>query len=445
MKIFIMGAGEVGVHIASSLVREGRHDLVIIERDAAKVTRLQATMDILAVNGDGCDPALLTARGVAGADLFFAVSNQDAANLLAALTARSLGANRCVVRIGQPHLGTNPLLQQDGNILPLYPERLVAEEIHALTRVPGATKARFFANGKLVLLQARPADHADIYDRPLKELRGPGGWVLTGIHRASGLLVPRGDAVLRRGDLLYAVGRTDDIPGYLASIGVESRPTKSVVIAGAGQVGRWLARLLVADGVNVRVIQRGAGKAFDLAAELPEVLVLRGDARSPEILREAGVEKADYFVAATQQDEVNLLSSLLAREIGAGVVVALYNQPEFLNLLHAVRIDMPLSPRLMVAGTILRMVHRREIVSLDLVEGGEAEVVEFEVPERAKVLKGSLEDLSFPRDSIVGAVVRGSELFVPTGAFRFEIGDRALLFTRIEALPALEKMFRGRS
>ena len=314
MKIFIVGAGEVGVHIASSLALEN-HDLVIIERDAKKVARLQSSMDILAVAGDGCDPALLRANGVKGADLFFAVSNDDSANLLAALTARSLGAQKCVVRLGNPSLGSNPLLDQDPNILPLFPEQLVAEEILALTRVPGASKARFFADGRLVLIQARPSDDADIYGRPLNELRGPEGWVLTGIHRAAGTTIPRGDTELRRGDLLYAVGRTEGIKDYLNSIGVSSEPTRRVVIAGAGQVGQSLAKLLVREKIEVTTIQRGAKRAFDMAAEVPEALVLRGDARDPEILREAGVADADFFVSATQQDEVNLLASLLAREM----------------------------------------------------------------------------------------------------------------------------------
>lgn len=443
MKIFIVGAGEVGVHIASSLALEN-HDLVIIERDAKKVARLQSSMDILAVAGDGCDPALLRANGVKGADLFFAVSNDDSANLLAALTARSLGAQKCVVRLGNPSLGSNPLLDQDPNILPLFPEQLVAEEILALTRVPGASKARFFADGRLVLIQARPSDDADIYGRPLNELRGPEGWVLTGIHRAAGTTIPRGDTELRRGDLLYAVGRTEGIKDYLNSIGVSSEPTRRVVIAGAGQVGQSLAKLLVREKIEVTTIQRGAKRAFEMAAEVPEALVLRGDARDPEILREAGVADADFFVSATQQDEVNLLASLLAREMGARTVAALYNQPEFLNLLQAVRIDLPLSPRLMVAGVILRNVHRREIVSMDLVEGGDAEVVEFETPAKAKVLRRKLKDLHFPRTSIVGAVTRGKERFVPGGEFQFEEGDRALVFTLSEALPALEKIFRGR-
>jgi trk system potassium uptake protein TrkA len=443
MKIVIVGAGEVGVHIASSLVRE-QHDLVVIERDAKKVSRLQASLDILAVAGDGCNPRILRAHGVDSADLVFAVSNDDAANMLAALVAKRMGAGRCVVRIGDERLGRNPLIEDDPDILPLYPERLVAEEILALTRVPGASTARFFADDRLVLLQARPSNAADIYGRPLRDLQGPEGWVLTGIHRASGTVIPRGDTQLRRGDLLYAVGRTEGVTKYLESLGVNSRPTRSVVIAGAGQVGRWLAKLLVAKRIRVTVIQRGAGRAFDMAAEVPEALVLRGDARAPGILREAGADRADFFVSATQQDEVNLLASLLAREMGARTVAALYNQPEFLDLLQAVRIDLPLSPRLMIAGVILRMVHRSEIVSMDLVEGGNAEVVEFEVPHKARVLRRKLKNLNFPSGAIVGSVARGKELFVPTGEFQFQEGDRALVFTLADALPALERIFRGK-
>jgi trk system potassium uptake protein TrkA len=349
-----------------------------------------------------------------------------------------------VARVGNPELGRNPLLRKDPDILLLYPERLVAEEIVSLTRVPGAGKARFFAEGRLVLLQARPSRKASVYGRPLRDMHGPANWILTGVHRAAGIFIPRGDTVLRPGDLLYAVGPTETIPDYLASLGVDSRPTRRVIIAGAGQVGEWLARLLVKEKIQVVMVQRGANRAFDLAASVPEALVLRGDATDPNILREAGVEEADYFVAATQEDETNLLSSLLARESGAHAVVALYHRPEFLNLMHAVRIDNPLSPRMMVAGTILRMVHRQEIVSLDLVEGGDAEVAEFAVPARSRALKRPLSRLKFPRDAIVGAVLRGDEIFVPGGAFQFEEGDRALVFALSEVLPELERIFRGR-
>ncbi len=443
MKIFIVGAGEVGIHIASSLERE-RHDLVVIEKDADKVSRLQTSMDILAVQGDGCDQGLLRAHGVEEADLFFAVSNVDSANLLAALTARSMGAKRCVVRVGNPALGRSPLVRKDPEIVRLYPERLVAEEIFSLTRVPGVGKARFFADGRLVFLLARPSVEADIYGRALKDMPGLDRWILTGVRRASGVFIPRGDTTLRRGDLLYAVGSSETIKEFLGYIGVESHPTKRVVIAGAGQVGEWLARLLVKEKVRVSIVQRGEDRAFTMAAKMPEALVLRGGATDPAILREAGVEGADYFVAATQDDETNLLSSLLARETGARFVVGLYHQPEFLGLMRAVGIDIPLSPRMMIAGHILRMVHRTEILSLDLVEGGEAEIVEFDVPARSRAIKRPLHSLRFPRTAIVGAVTRGNEIFVPGGEFQMAEGDRALVFALSEALPDLERVFRGR-
>jgi trk system potassium uptake protein TrkA len=443
MRIFIVGAGEVGFHIASSLTKEG-HDLVIIERDKEKVDRLQGLLDVLAVAADGCNPEILKSRGVDGADLFFAVSNDDAANVLAALTAKKLGAERCVVRLGEEYHGGNPLLREAGEIVPLYPERIVAEEITSLTRVPGVSKVRFFADGRLVLLQARPSSRADVYDRPLRDLDGPDGWVLTGVSRGGEILIPRGDTVLRPGDPLYAVGLTESIPEFLESLGVSSQPTRKVVIAGAGHVGRALTRLMVQEKIKVTVIQRGAGRAFELAAEVPDALVLRGDATDPGMLREAGMDDADFFVAATQDDETNILSSLLARELGARRAVTLYHRPEFLNVLRAARIDLPLSPRVMIAGTILRMVHRREILSLDLLEGGDAEVVEFQVPDRAKILKRQLMDLNFPRDAIVGAVIRGGEIFVPDGHFKFQKGDDALVFTLTQSLDALEAMFRGR-
>ncbi len=443
MRIVIIGAGEVGFHIASELEREG-HDLVIIEQNEARVSELQTRLDVLAVTGDGCDPTILQQNGVGSADLLFAVSNNDPANMLAALTARRLGVGRCVARLGSDHHGENPLITEDPGIVPLYPERLVAEEIFGLTRVPGASRAHFFADGRLVLLAARPSRKAAIYKKPLKELEGPEGWILSGIRRTDGMVIPRGDSVLRKGDLLYAVGRTESVPEYLASIGVESQPTRRVVIAGGGQVGYWLSKLLVGREVAVTIIQRSEQRAFDLAAEIPGALVLRGDATDPAVLREARVGDADYFVASTQDDEANILSSLLARELGCRNDVALYHRPEFANVLQAVRIDLPISPRLMVAGHILKMVHGREVLGMDLVAGGVAEVVEFEVRPRARALKGALIELDFPRSAIASAIIRGDELHMPGGDFRFQVGDRVLVFTLTDSLAALEKLFRER-
>ena len=443
MKVFIAGAGEVGFHIASSLVKEG-HDLVIIERDPDKVRRLEKLLDVLVVRGDASNPQILRAHGIENAQLFFAVTNDDPANLLAGMTARKLGAARSVVRLGRVFHEFNPLLQDDPDLIPLYPEKLVAEEILALIKIPGASRVRYFAQGRLMLLHGRLSDDADLYGKPIMELEGPEGWILTGIRRDSELIIPRGDTRLEPGDVFYAVGRTETVPGFLESVGVESVPVRNVLIAGGGQVGRTLARLLVHEKIKVSVIQRSETRAFEVAAEVPEALVLRGNATDPEILREGGVRDADYFVAATQTDEDNIFAALLARELGARSSVLLYHSQEFKNVLQTLHLGVTLSPRLVIAGTILRMVHRREILSLDLLEEGIAEAVEFEVPPGARVLKRPIKKLHFPRAAIIGAVIRGEELFVPGGDFEFKPGDRALIFTLVDALPSLEKMFSDR-
>lgn len=441
MKIFIVGAGEVGFHIAGSLSQEG-HDLVVIESSPERVQALQS-LDVLAVSGDGCNPDILKNHGVEYADLFFAVSNDDRANLLAALTARRMGAARCLARLGSPYHGLNPLLDEERPIVPLYPERLVAEEIAGLMRVPGATKARFFEGGKLVLLRVRPSPRVDIYRRPLRDLHGPEGWILVGVQGLQ-LSIPRGDTELQPGQEVYAVGRAETVTDFLRALGVEAPPTRKVIIVGAGHVGTWLTKELTQDKVKVTVIQRDPDKAMALASSVPDALVLQGDATDPAMLREAGAQEADYFVAATQDDETNVITSFLARETGARMVVTLYQRPEFLNVLRAARVDIALSPRMVTAGTILRMVHRREILSMDLVASGNAEVVEFEVPARSKALRAPLRELKIPNDAIIGAVIRGDDRFVPGGNFQFQEGDRALAFSLSSALPALEKLFRGK-
>ncbi len=444
MKIFILGAGEVGFHIASSLAREG-HDLVIVEQDLDRVRFLQRSLDVLAVQGDGCDPALLKHHGVSQASLFFAVSNDDAANALAVLTARELGAQTCVVRAGGAIYRENPLLLKDEQIILLHPERLVAEELSGLTRIPGASKARFFEDRRLVMVQVRPARTAEhLFDKKLKDLDWPTGWVLAGLRRGTELRIPHGDTVIRRGETFYLVGRTDSADTIMSYLGISTEQTRRVVVGGAGQVGAWLMRLLVDEGVQVTAIEQDEQAAAAVAGDVGKALVLQGDCTDPAILREAGVHEADYYVSATQDDMTNVVSSLLARELGAHTTVALYNRKEFLNVLRAAHIDLPVSPRLVIAGTILRMVHRREILTLDLVAGGKAEVVEFEVPEGAKILSKPLAESRVPRGAVVGAVVRGEDIHVPNGTFEFQVGDHVLLFSLAKSLPSLEKLFHAR-
>lgn len=442
-RIFIIGAGEVGYHIAHSLVREG-YDLVVIDKDLRRVEELQRSLDVLAVHGDGTNRKLLEEKGVGEARRFFAVTNSDSVNVLAALTARRLGAGRCLVRIGFSSGPVNPLVEDDPEIQLINPGELVAQELLALTKVPGASRVHFFEQGRLVLLHAKTALSArHLYGRPLRELDWPEGWVLTGVVPRAHIQIPSGDTFLQPNQPIYAVGRTDQLEAFERFLGIEVKSTRRVVIAGAGQVGSSLCTMLAREGIKVTVVERDEARAFALAAAVPEAVVLLGDATDPALLREADVDQTDFFVAATQDDMTNVLSSLLARELGAHTEVALYNRPEFRSVMKASGIDLPLSPRTMIAGTILRTVHRREILSLDLVGGGDAEVIDFEVPKKARILGRPLKDLKLP-NSVVAAVVREEDIIIPGGEFRFEPGDHVLIFTLVETLPFLERQFKRR-
>ena len=350
-----------------------------------------------------------------------------------------------MVRVGRRFHRENPLLTDDAGIVPIHPEQLVAEEIVGLTQVPGASQVHYFEDGKLALIRLRPSTTAThVYGRPLRELDWPEGWVLCGVSHGPGRIeIATGETVIEPGQRIYTIGQTEKIHAMVRYLGREAAPTKRVLVAGAGQVGTALTRSLVAAGVQVSVVDHNRQNAFDLAAAIPEAVALEGNATDPAILREAGVEECDYFISATQNDMTNVLSSLLAREMGARLVVALYNSHEYYRVMRASQIDLPLSPRLVVAGTILRTVRRREILSLDLVAGGDAEVVEFKVPATARVLRQPLKSLKFPR-AVVGAVVRDGRVIRPDGEFKFAPGDHVLIFTLTKTLPELERMFRER-
>ena len=310
MKILIVGAGEVGKHIAARLVREG-HDLVVIDRDPDRISKIN-DLDLLGHEHDGCNPEALAELGIAKAGLLFAVSNDDTTNILAAITARALGVQRCVVRVSARHHYSNPLLA-DENITLIDPEELVAQEIKGMMRVPGAVRARFFKQDRLVLLHLLLGEQsADLCGRALRDLDWPGDWKLVALRRGTRIEIPTGDTQLEPGCRLYVVGRSDRIDEILAYSRVESRRAQRVVIAGGGQVGQRLAGLLDDMDIDVTVLQRSRERAELLAGALPRASVLCGDMTDPELLAEAGVGEADYFVAATGDDQTTSAEAVAA-------------------------------------------------------------------------------------------------------------------------------------
>ena len=430
MRLVVLGAGRMGEHLIRQLSGLPEyHDITLVERDSETRIHLQRKYDIGIAEGDARVPAILTRHG-AGADVLFALTNDDATNMLAALTATdpAIGVQRAVVRLSDQRHRENPLLAEEARrqaIETIFPEELVAEEIFGILRYPGARSVRSFGEGVLVLLRATPADPT-VFDRPVEAIdTAPRGWILTGILRSGGgpLEIPRGRTRVQEGDEIFAVGPVTEARNYLKAIGLDQRPARRVVIAGLGQVGRRLGELLLDEHVDLTAIRRHSNSRFSLAAH-----TIIGDATDEDILQEAGVGGADFFVAATNADEVNLMAAHLAKKAGARRTVALHNRDDLHGAMKDLGVDHPISPGEVSAGALMKLLHTRAMVRLDFVEGG-GELVEIEVARGSPATRAPLRRLGVPHTCIIGEVVRErSAPFVPNGDTEFVAGDRVALF-----------------
>ncbi len=458
MRVAVLGAGQMGGHLLRQLSRlPEQPDVILIEKDPATAKHFGRKFDISVVEADASIAAVLETHA-RDADVLFALTDDDAVNIVAALTAThpAIGVERAVARISDPRHQDGPLLRDSALIETILPEALVAEEILGLIRFPGARSVRSLGRGGLVLIRAVPNREA-VFGVPLASIdSAPRGWILTGILRRSGssgephLIIPRGSTCLREGDEVFAVGPAAEADNYLRAIGIQREPARRVIVAGYGQVGAQLLQRLPSK-IDVTIIRR-----TEVAGDIPgHPVILRGDATDEDILHEADVGSADFFIAATDADEVNFMAAWIASKAGARDTIALHNRAVFAEPMRRSGVDFPIFPASVVVGALLKPLHSRAMVRLDWIEGG-GEIVEIEVAEGSPATRFPLAALGLPPDSIVGELVRpGVGAFVPDGGACFEPGDIALIFFAIRGGPdlsgpeatiaELERLFAGAS
>jgi len=447
MKVIIVGAGEVGFHIADRLSREG-HDVTIIEMDRGKEGELRSKLNALVIRGSGASVDTLREAQVGDADLFIAVTDQDEVNLVSCLLAHEYDVPKMVARIkgldyAQSEWRSNAARM--GIDLLINPEIVVANEICDVIAYPAATEVAEFADGRVVFLGYPIAEGSPLAGISLKELgdvRGIYRLVVTALKREDEeTLIPRGDDVIRKGDTLYFVCRKRELPAINYLFGFEKRKTKSIFILGAGPVGSAVARRLSRLKYRVKIIDHNREHCEELARDLDDVLILNADGTDVDTLRSEGIEDADVFIAVTQDEKANILCTLLAKKNGAKRGIALVNQPNFVSLAPSLGVDVCVSPRLASAAAILRFVRRAEVLRLAVVEQCDAEVLEMGLREESGILDQPLKDIQVPRGAIVGAITRGDEVIIPGGEDVLEAGDHVIVFALPGAVAEVEKFF----
>jgi trk system potassium uptake protein TrkA len=445
MRVLIVGAGQVGFQLAKRLSEEDQ-DVVLIDLDPQKTTYVSEQLDLLTITGNGASLPVLERAGLSGAGMLLAVTSQDQSNIVACLLASEFDVKLRVARISAPeYYEPDSTLAKElfGIDLVISPEREVAWETLQLLVSEAATEFVHFMDDRVRLLGVRIREGAPVVaksmaqlDQELSDLR----FVTVAIVRDGKTEIPRGSSRVEAGDQVFLLAATDDLPSIPKLAGYEQFVLRRVMIAGGNQEAIYLARHLAAQDVDCTILDSDRRRCVELAEELPEALILHGDARDPELLEMEGVEGVDGFVAFTGNDSVNMLSGLLAKTMGARKVITLIHRPDYIPLVTRIGIDAAVSPRLSAANAILRYVRRGGVRTVATLKGADAEAIEFEIGDEAPILHRPLKDVSFPKHGVIGAIIRDNEVISPRGDDVLLPGDRAFVFAAPDAVPEIERL-----
>jgi trk system potassium uptake protein len=451
MKILILGAGQVGSSVAENLVSE-QNDITVVDLSSERLRALQDRFDLRTVVGSGAHPSVLAEAGIEDADLLIAVTQSDETNLVACrLAARHFNVPRRIARLrATDYLNNARVLGSEGFDvdLAICPEQIITEYIAKLAEFPEALQVLDFAGGRVSLVAVRAFAGGPLVGHPLKELARHVPGVdprVVAIFRGDRSVLPEGDTVIEAGDEVFCLAAAKDIRRVLRELRRLDRPVKRVMIAGGGNIGLRLA-LALERSYSVRVLEADKHRCQGLAARLRGALVLSGDVTDAELLEDENVEDMDLFVAVTNDDEANIMSSLLAKRIGARRVVALINRRSYIDLLQSGQIDIALSPAQATIGTLLAHVRRGDVVAVHSLRRGAAEAIEAVVhgdADSSRIAGRRIEEIDLPPGTLIGALVRGDEVIMAHHDTRIESGDHVILFVSSKrVVPQVERLIQ---
>lgn len=451
MRIIICGAGQVGWQIARQLSGEG-HDVTLIDRDERLIQQANDALDVQGIAGHASHPDVLDRAGAADCDLLIAATASDEVNIVSCEIAAALfSVPRRIARLRAPAYMRPEYadLYQAQNLsidVVISPEQEVAAAALSRLDAPTTFDTETFMDGRVRLLAMALTDSCPILNTPLRHLdqtfyglRA----VVVGLRRGGRFFAPEPFDQLHAGDRAYVVTPEEDVARTLDIFGLPGRPIRRVVLIGAGNIGRAVAREL--DGraeVTLRLIEADRDRAEATAERLRRSVVLHGDGMSVDLMAEAGVGKADAVLTLTANDHVNILAAIRARQAGAGMVVALINDPSLLPLASSLGIDAQLSPRAVSVSSILRHIRRGRVRDVYALGDAEAELIEAQVLPGSALAGQTVRDLELPKGALIAAIEKPGALIKPRPDTRLDPGDLVLIFVLAGDIQELERLLQ---
>lgn len=451
MKVVICGAGQVGYNIAAYLSREN-NDITVIDPEPQRIARINDNLEANGIVGFPSHPDRLKEAGIADADMIIAVTDVDEINMVACQVAHSLfGVPKKIARIQT----TNYLDPSWSNLFArahmpidviISPEEEVAEAILRRVKVPGTSDVISLIDGQLLLVGVHCEENCPVVNTPLKQLRTLFPDVqaqIMAIIRGDERIIVNKDNQMLVGDEVYFIVHADQLYRALAIFGHEEPKARHIVILGGGNIGTALANRMQQElmGTNIKIIEIEQERAELISERLKDVMILRGDGLSKEILKEANIDNAEAFIAVSNDDENNILASLLAKQYGAQRTMTLINKAVYTNLTGYLGIDAVISPRSITVSRMLRHIRRGKIKGVYNIYDGFAEVVEAEVASSSIICDKAIRDLDLPMTVRVSGIWREDELFTPHADFYIREGDRVILISCQEQAKRVEELF----
>ena len=445
MHIVIAGAGEVGKHLAKMLSNE-EHDLVIIDNDPERLKAVGSALDVLTIEGNANSIAHLKEARIHKADLFISVTFSEDVNVNSAILSKRLGAKKTIARIdNQEYLlpANKEIFENLGVDYMIYPEKIAAREIVGLLSETGSTEVVEFSGGKLHMYVIRLDEDAPIINLTLRELT-PGDkkmeYRAVAITRHGLTIVPSGDDRFELGDLVYVISNKAGLKHLYKYSGKKQFEVRNIMILGGSRIGRKTADSLGKQHY-VKLIEKDRQRSFVLSNKLSNTLVINGDGTDMELLRQEGLEKMDAFIAVTGNAETNILSCLLAKHLGVKRTIAEVENMDYIHLAENIGVDTIINKKLITASRIFRFTMSEEVSSIKCLTGTEAEVMEFQVKPDAPATMGCLSEIDFPREAIIGGVIRGKNAFIAHGDTIIKPYDRVVVFALPGVIHTIGKFF----
>lgn len=450
MKILILGGGQVGATLAEHLANEA-FDITVVDHDEERLAELRDRLDIQTVAGWASHPDVLRRGGVEDADLLIAVTGSDEVNMVACQVAYThFRTPRKIARVrAAAYLNRDDLFDKDHvpiDVL-INPEQVVTEQIRRLLEHPGALQVLDFVKGRVQLVAVRAYAGSPLVGQELRLVRQqlPAGTRVAAIFRQGSPILPTGGTAIEADDEVFFIAAAEHINAVMGEITRVERAFKRVMIAGGGQIGERLAHA-IEPYFSVKLIEYDRARCEQLAESLSDTVVLQGDATDQDLLLEENIEQVDAFCAVTNDDEVNIMSSLMAKRLGVRQVMSLISKPAYVDLMQGGDIDIAISPQHATTSEVLSYVRRADVARVHTLRRGAAEAIEAVAhgdAKNSKVVGKYVKQIDLPPGTTIGAIVRGDEVLVTHSEVVVQPEDHIILFlTDKKYIPQVERLFQ---